>query len=209
MKLLIVSDLHERNIREVVPELVLDKVDYIISAGDYLFYPFPKPAIGVYGNHCPISEVFGERTLINCHKRVMVVAGLTFLGIQGVFSPNPHKWYHISETDIAKFLSRQPKVNFFITHERAAGVFDRMRSGSQAYREYIQCKQPDYYISGHVCADGAVIRLGHTICLNPHPCGHQRYIILDVESGELRFVDVTTTVENKPETPTERKVVEL
>ena len=207
MKLLIVSDLHERNIREVVPELVLEKIDYIVSAGDYNTYPYPKPAVGVYGNHDSLHEVFNDKTLISCHKQVVTVAGLTFLGIQGVFSPNPHKWYHQLESDVEKFLKKQPKVNFFVTHERATGIFDRMRSGSQAYRDYILKKQPDYYVSGHVCSEGTMIRQGHTICLNPHPCGCGRYIILDVESGELKFVDITTTVENKQAaTPEKRQV---
>jgi Icc-related predicted phosphoesterase len=207
MKLLIISDFHERNLREVVPELVLERVDYIVSAGDYNAYPYPKPAVGVYGNHDDLIEVFSDQTLISCHKRVVTVAGLTFLGIQGVFSPNPHKWHHQLESDVAAFLKKQPKVNFFVTHERATGIFDRMRSGSQAYCDYIQAKQPDYYISGHVCSEGTMIRQGHTICLNPHPCSGRRYIILDVESGELTFVDVTTTVENKPLVTTQSRRV--
>jgi len=207
MKLLIVSDFHERNIREVVPELVLEKIDYIVSAGDYQVYPYPKPAVGVYGNHDELIEVFDKKTLINCHLKVVEVAGLTFLGVQGVFSPNPHKWYHNLEAAIQKTLQKQPKVNFFVTHERATGIFDRMGSGSLAYRDYILRKQPDYYISGHVCSEGTMIRQGHTICLNPHPCGCQRYIILDVESGELKFVDITTTVENKPHVTTEKRQV--
>jgi Icc-related predicted phosphoesterase len=193
MKLLIVSDLHERNIREVVPELVIEKADYIVSAGDYNCYPFPRPAVGVYGNHDDDStEVFQNKTLINCHKKVVKVAGLTFLGVQGVFSPNPHKWYHQLESDVQDFLEKQPRVNVFITHERAAGIFDRMCSGSPTFRDYVLKKQPDYYVSGHVCANGTILRRGHTVCLNPHPCGAQRYIILEVETGNLKLVDVAT-----------------
>ena len=190
MKFLIVSDLHENDVRTIVPEPVLKEVDYILSAGDYFKYPFPMPAIGVYGNHAPLSEVFGEKTLINCHRKIVSIKGITFLGIQGVFSPHPHRWYHQLESDTAKFLRQRPKVNFFITHERARGIFDRLGSGSPAFREYIIEKQPDYYISGHVCSNGAMIRQGHTICLNPHPCGLRRYIVLEFETGKITFVDI-------------------
>jgi len=189
MRFLIVSDLHEIKIEDLVPPPIIKSVDYIISAGDYLHYPFPKPAIGVYGNHDSLEEVFQRKSLINCHMQIVKVANLTFLGIQGVFSPHPRKWYHNSEQEVKRFLIKQPKVNFFITHERASGIFDRLNSGKPFFTEYILKRQPDYYISGHVCADGDLLKKGSTLCLNPHPCNKKRFILLDSETEKIAVVD--------------------
>lgn len=198
MKILIVSDLHNRDINSVVPQKILKDVKFILSAGDYEKYPYPIQAIGIYGNHCSIQEVFTDKSLIDCNLKVKNVNGLKFMGVQGVFCgkkrfyKNP-SWYHILEEDIQPKLMKIPKVDFFITHFRAKEIFDRFHQGSPAFREYIEKKKPKYFISGHTCADGGIMRLGDTCCLNPHPCGLLRYIVLDLRTQDIRFFDINLT----------------
>jgi Icc-related predicted phosphoesterase len=198
MKILIVSDLHNRDITSIVPQKTLKEVEFILSAGDYEKYPYPIQAIGIYGNHDPIKEVFTDKTLIDCNLKVKRVHGLKFMGVQGVFCgqrryyKNP-SWYHILEEDIQLKLDKMPKVDFFITHFRAKEIFDRFHQGSPAFREYIEKKKPFYYISGHTCFDGGLDRIGDTVCLNPHPCGKIRYIVLDLKTQGIKFTDIEQT----------------
>lgn len=111
MKVLIVSDLHERDISSVVPAKILKSVDFLISSGDYNKYPYPIQAIGIYGNHDTLEEVTKNQTLINCHLKVKRIHGLKFLGVQGVFCGKKRylknsSWYHILEED-----SKVPRKN--------------------------------------------------------------------------------------------------
>ena len=198
MKILIVSDLHNRDITSIVPSKVLSSVDFLISAGDYEKYPYTIKAIGIYGNHDTLKEVFDDKTLIDCNLKVKRVQGLKFMGVQGVFcgkkrySKNP-LWYHNLEDDIQVKIDKMPTVDFFITHFRAKEIFDRFHQGSPAFRDYIEKKKPKYYISGHTCADGGIMRVGDTVCLNPHICGKVRYIILDLRTDKIDFIDIEKT----------------
>jgi len=198
MKILIISDLHERDIQSIVPNKILKSVDFLISAGDYNRYPYPLQSIGIYGNHDSLEEVNDKQTLINCHLKMKRIHSLKFMGVQGVFCgakryyKNP-SWYHILESDIKIQLEKMPSVDFFITHFRAKEIFDRYHQGSQAFRDYIEQKEPKYYISGHTCADGAIERIGNTVCLNPHPCGKKRYIVLDLRTQDVRIFDINLT----------------
>jgi Icc-related predicted phosphoesterase len=196
MKILIVSDLHNRDITSVVPAKTLNSVDFMISAGDYEKYPYPIQAIGVYGNH---DYYTSDSKLINCHLQVKRVHGLKFMGVQGVFCSskryysNRKLWYHNLEEDIDAKLAKMPKVDFFITHSRAKEIFNRYHDGSQAFRNYIEKKKPRYYISGHSCSEGAIMRVGDTCCLNPHVCGALRYLILDLRTDNLKVFDINLT----------------
>lgn len=198
IKILIVSDLHNRDITSVVPQKILNESSFILSAGDYEKYPYNIQAIGIYGNHDTLKEVFDDKTLIECHLKVKRIHGLKFMGIQGVFcgkkrySKNP-LWYHNLEGEIQLKLDKMPTVDFFITHFRAKEIFDRFHQGSSAFREYIEKKKPKYYISGHTCAEGGIMRVGDTVCLNPHICGKVRYIILDLRTNKIDFVDIEKT----------------
>jgi Icc-related predicted phosphoesterase len=199
MKVLILSDLHNREITSIVPQKTLKNVDFILSAGDYEKYPYPIQAIGIYGNHDPLKEVFDDKSLLNCNLVVKRIHGLKFMGVQGVFcgakrfNSDRKLWYHNLEEDIESKLSKMPKVDFFITHSRAKEIFNRFHDGSQAYRNYIEKKKPKYYISGHSCADGGILRVGDTCCLNPHVCAKVRYIILDLRTDKIDFIDIEKT----------------
>jgi Icc-related predicted phosphoesterase len=198
LKILIVSDLHNRDITSVVPQKTLKDVEFILSAGDYEKYPYPVQAIGIYGNHDTLQEVFTDKTLIDCNLQIKRVHGFKFMGVQGVFCGKKryHKnpsWYHILEEDIQHKLDKMPKVDFFITHYRAKEIFDKFHEGSPAFRDYIEKKKPSFFISGHTCADGGIIRIGDTCCLNPHVCGSLRYIVLDSKTQDIRFFDINLT----------------
>lgn len=199
MKILIVSDLHNRDLTSVIPLKTLSSIDFLISAGDYEKYPYPVQTIGVYGNHDTLKEVFNDKTLIDCNLQVKKLHGLKFMGVQGVFcgkkrfNSDRKLWYHNLEEDIEEKLSIMPQVDFFITHSRAKEIFNSFHDGSLAYRNYIIKMKPKYYISGHSCCEGGITRIGETCCLNPHVCGKLRYIILDLRTGKIDFMDVEKT----------------
>jgi len=174
MKILIVSDLHEHKIEDIVPVEILDSIDFIISSGDYQEnYPFPKEAIGIYGNH----DVDPNHSLISVNHEIKQYKGMSFLGIEGVFCgekryKSPRKRpYHQLESEVARCLSKMDYVTFFITHERAFEIFDdkfNTHPGNKALRKYIDEKKPKFYISGHMSNNKPMMIVGETLCLNPH-----------------------------------------
>ena len=197
IRILITSDLHEVRLEDVAPKDILDSLDFIVSAGDYGNYPYPKQAIGVYGNHCSLSEVASEKpSLINVDRSLREYMGMTFLGISGVFCGEKRyhsqrrMWYHQSESDIAKYLEEAPRATFFITHTRAHGVFDKMRGwnlGSKVLRSYVDRTQPDFYVSGHLTNPGRTKMAGRTLCINATG-PDWNYVLLDLPEKRTRFM---------------------
>lgn len=197
MRILILSDTHTRRLFEVVAIEDLRNVDFAITVGDIDFYEdFLQEGIkviGVLGNHDMVEKFNKEKILVDCHKQIRTFYGYSFFGIEGVFcgekrwlNRNRRRWYHQLESDVAKVLEETPKVNFFLTHYRAKGIFDRFKEGSPSFRKYIEEKQPDFYISGHTLHEDKVVTIGKTICINPH--GEDwSYVILTLPSKHIEF----------------------
>jgi len=190
MKILVVSDLHDHKLETIVPKEILDNIDFIISAGDYQEnYPYPKEAIGVYGNH----DTDPGATLITVNHKMKEYKGMTFMGIEGVFcgekryhNPKRKRSHHQLESEVKGFLEHQPRVTFFITHSRADNIFNRYTDGSKAFRQYIEDKQPVFYISGHCSHPDKTMMIGKTICINPHG-NLWDYVVLTLPEKKVEF----------------------
>jgi len=193
--IVIVSDFHERKIEDVIPQDIMNSAMFIITAGDFN-YQYPSNCIGVYGNHECLTELI-KPTLNNVHMKTVTFHGYTFTGIMGVFcgekrynNPQRRRWYHQVQSEVDSFLSKTPSVDFFVTHERAYGIFDTIHGkhvGNQGYRKYIDEKQPKYYISGHIMNDEKLIMVGKTLCINPH--SHLwDFVILEVPQNKVKFM---------------------
>lgn len=208
MKILIISDLHDRKIELVVPEEVLKSVDFIISAGDY-DYLYPPKTIGIYGNH-ESEEELEKGTLIGCHMKIITIHGLKFAGIGGVFcgekrykNPSRKRWYHQLQEIIDQYLDKAPTVDFFITHERAYGIFDSIHGkqvGNVGFRKYIDEKKPKFYISGHISNSEKTKIVGNTLCINPHGKDWD-FVIMELEDKQavFRFMKGDEEIETRRE----------
>lgn len=198
MKILIVSDFHDRKILDIVPKEIIDEVTFIISVGDMEDnYPLPKESIGVYGNHESPDELNKKPSLNNVHCQVINYKGFSFYGIMGVFcgdkryhNPDRRRWYHQLQSIIDEYLDKAPMVDFFLTHERAYGIFDEVHGkhvGNQGFRKYIDEKQPAFYISGHISNGEKLKMVGKTIAINPHSRLWD-YVILELPSRKIQFM---------------------
>lgn len=180
---------------DIIPKEILDSIDFFISAGDY-DYLYPPKTVGIYGNH-ESEEELKKGSLISCHMKIVTVHGMRFLGIEGVFcgekrykNPNRKRWYHQLQSIVDEYLDKIPSVDFFITHERAFGIFDTIHGknvGNQGYRKYIDEKQPKFYISGHIMNEEKLKMVGQTTAINPHSRLWD-FVILELPEGKIKFM---------------------
>jgi len=193
MKIIILTDLHERTFNELVPVNIWKTCNLILSAGDIKDYSFPLDIVGVYGNHDNLEEVFKHNKLIDVHLKVRTIKDLKIGGIQGVYAPkNPRRWYHFQINKVKEYLNsiKPYELTFFITHERAYGIFDTIKNkntGLKFLREFIEKKSPKFYISGHIRNKQGIMKIKDTICINPGHGINYEYAILDLSNNLIEF----------------------
>jgi Icc-related predicted phosphoesterase len=187
MKLLIFSDIHGD--KAALERVMKQDADYYFCAGDLanwgkgleLLGPVMQPhADRVYvipGNHESEDDIarFCERFgFNNFHGQSMRIGEHTVAAL-GYSNPTPFNTPgEYSEQELADRLARfeELKLRILICHcppkstnlDRAG---DGQHFGSQAVREFIEKKQPDYFYCGHIHeAAGASEQLGRTQGVN-------------------------------------------
>jgi hypothetical protein len=182
-RLLVFSDLH--NDRKALQGLMQIEADCYVAAGDLVSWakgldkmaePMKSRADRVWvlpGNHeseADIDAFCDRHGFSSFHGRTFELGGMQVAGL-GYSTPTPFDTPgEYSEQEMARRLARfsalAPLV--LICHAPPLGTaLDRIRdglhAGSRSVREFIEKRQPRYFVCGHIHeAEGAVIQMGAT-----------------------------------------------
>uniref|UniRef100_A0A7C4TGQ9 YfcE family phosphodiesterase n=1 Tax=candidate division WOR-3 bacterium TaxID=2052148 RepID=A0A7C4TGQ9_UNCW3 len=192
MKLLAISDIHGRTNYSKEIFNILTEVDVVIISGDITNFGGKKEArfvlneikkfnsfvLAVPGN-CDLFEVIEvlKEENINLHGEIKEFNGLIFFGIGGSgYTPfrTPQEY---SDKEIEKILENYEKrggVEIFVTHTPPINTkVDKtllgIQAGSDAIRTFIEDKQPDLCLCGHIHEAKGIDYIGRTIVVNPGP----------------------------------------
>jgi Icc-related predicted phosphoesterase len=173
-----------------------EEIDFIITTGDINFYDFPKKVIGVYGNHELLYNPFVTKPIIDADRIIQNYKGYLFYGYQGNMAKTIKKWHHFTEDqaieDLDSLKKKKVKLDFFLTHERAYGIFDKLEIkhvGVKVFREFIDDVQPRFYLSGHIHNPQGTVNIGQTMCINPGMGSDGQYCILEPEKKKVEFYE--------------------
>ena len=193
MRLLVFSDIH--NDQAALARLMDLEADYYFAAGDLVSWGRGLEACGeilrrrgerVYilpGNHesdelvAALAKKFG---LQDFHGKTFEASGYHIAGL-GYSNPTPfYTPGEYSEKEIAERLARfsglEPLV--LICHCPPLGtaldkVRDGVHAGSRAVREFIDRRQPAYFLCGHIHeAEGVTAQIGKTRGVNAGKRGY-------------------------------------
>ncbi len=187
MRLLVFSDIH--NDLTALAKLMETEADYYVAAGDMVSWGRGLDAAGeilkrrgdrVYvlpGNHEWDSQIAGmcaKYALSDFHGKTFEAGGYHIAGL-GYSSPTPFRTPgEYPESEIARrlkvFAALKPLILICHCPPRAT-TLDRVREGvhigSQAIREFIERRQPEYFFCGHAHeGEGASEQLGKTHAAN-------------------------------------------
>ena len=158
MKILVIADTTpKRSLRELAYS---EKVDLICTLGDLDVFALGElkdindiPKIGVYGNHCT-GKYFDSLGIQNMHLKTITIDGLVFGGFEGSlrYKQNPRAIMYTQE-EAEEMLRNFPPVDVMIAHSPPYGIHDELgdlsHEGLHALKEYIDIKQPRYFLHGH------------------------------------------------------------
>ena len=196
LKILSVSDFIDKSLKKRVEDRTLEPVDLIISCGDldpeYLSFlrdRLDTPLYYVKGNHDIRYSATNPVGCENIHGRIVRYKTLNIMGLEGSI------WYNggmnqYTDKEMQKILFfmgfsiwRKGGVNIVATHAPPRHIHDaedRCHMGFKSFTKFINKKQPDYFIHGHIHKDfktmsDRITRVGSTQVVNT--CG---YTILEV-----------------------------
>ncbi|MGI5897815.1 MAG: metallophosphoesterase family protein [Candidatus Dojkabacteria bacterium] len=158
MKILAIAD---RPPREGISKLLSENlIELILTLGDLDYMSLRElediqniPKLGVYGNHCS-GQYFEPLGITNLHLRIVEYGGLTFGGFEGSIRYKESEYAKMYTQEEASLLLKDfPHVDVMISHSPPFGINDEPDSdshqGFKALREYIQLKNPKYFLHGH------------------------------------------------------------
>ena len=195
MRLLLASDLHGRHDAFARILSHAGAADAVLLAGDLTDFGSPvdaeklvraaaaaAPAVLAVAGNCDSAAI--DRRLaelgVALHGEGRLHGGARFQGLSAM-PPWIHRMYHFTEEEMADALRRGwsqvedlrgPHVVVSHTPPRGTAV-DRtwlmQHVGSTALREFLESRQPDLVVCGHIHEGRGVERLGRTTIVN---CGH-------------------------------------
>jgi Icc-related predicted phosphoesterase len=198
MRLLLFSDVHNRQaaIRDLGQ--IAQSVDVVVGAGDFAnggiglknairgFAPVTKPSVIIPGNNETFEalreacELWPSARVL--HGETAEVAGLTFFGLGGAVQDQAgHHQLQIREEQASELLAACPAGAILVVHHPPFGAVDRQRmkhSGSTAVRAAVDRLKPRLVVCGHIhTQNGLVEWLDDVPVVNAGPNG----IVWDVE----------------------------
>ena len=158
MKILVIADTPpKQSLRELA---YTEKVDLICTLGDLDIFALEElreindiPKIGVYGNHCT-GQYFESLGILNMHMKTISIGGLLFGGFEGSlrYKPNPRAIMY-TQDEASAMLRNFPRVDVMIAHSPPYSIHDEpgdmTHEGLHALKDYIDEKQPQYFLHGH------------------------------------------------------------
>lgn len=158
MKILVIADTPpKQSLKELA---YTEKVNLICTLGDLDIFALEElrditdiPKIGVYGNHCT-GQYFDSLGIENLHLKTKTIEGVTFGGFEGSlrYKPNPRAIMY-TQDEAREMIRDFPKVDVMIAHSPPYGIHDEpgdlTHEGLHALKDYIEEKQPRYFLHGH------------------------------------------------------------
>jgi len=201
MRLLVVTDFHNRY--ERVPEILkkAGKVDGTLLAGDLtefgptenakkLLGMLPRPIIAVPGNCDQMDMVQLLRAEgVSLHEHKKKLDNVTFIGIGGS-NPTPfHTPFELSEAEIKNTLERLLKdvhgPAILVSHAPPKGYQDKIPNGAHVGSEAIAQMAPRFkaVVCGHIHEDRGISRMGDTIVVNPGMAASGNAAMLEIDAN--------------------------
>jgi len=190
MKILAFSDLHVDMdvLRRLKKKAIIEKVDYIIAAGDlsmfengfdivlYELNELNIPILLIHGNH--ESRQFAEaesknfKNIIFMHKKSIVKENVLFLGYGGGgFSTSDKELDKYSDIFKKEIMKNKGKKIVFIIHGPPYKMLDGIYGnnvGCKSRAKFINDVKPDIVICGHLHEfAGKFLKVGKTLVINP------------------------------------------
>ena len=209
LKLLAFTDIH--GAYERVDHIISSEegVNGIIIGGDLTTYGTPEDgakAIRVFQNNgLPVFAVAGnmdspdfderhESMGVSINARGMMLGDIGLFGVSASPFTPMHTPYEIAEEEIARRAEmgwndvREAKWKIFVPHAPPRDTkLDRIvlgrHVGSTAVRKFIEQRQPDVVVCGHIHESRGLDMLGKTRMVNCGPSGKGYYAVIDIGSG--------------------------
>ncbi|MEM1612248.1 MAG: metallophosphoesterase [Desulfurococcaceae archaeon] len=219
MKLLVVSDVHERtgNINRLHAKLQREsfKPDFVVVAGDITYFKdmgtaysilsgirrlFGVKVLFVPGN-CDPPELLEARELgedlVNLHSRFVNIGEYTFYGVGGGGISPFNTLIEFTEEQFDEFISMLGSGSagslILVTHQPIYGFFDNVngeRIGSKTFATYLRKIEPILWITGHVHENSGWTLSGKTVIVHPGPLMRGYYAVVGVEDGVVKHIKV-------------------
>jgi Icc-related predicted phosphoesterase len=156
------------------------------------------PVLIVPGNMDPrefVEDLWMEVGLIPIHRQAFTYKGCGFLGMGGMVVRNPKrlgdktKYYHQDEEVYSQLLESHSKIEgleqvVIITHQPPRGALDTIYTGEVtgcvSLRRFLEEKQPDLLICGHIHEGRGEDCIGRTKIVN----------VGDLRSGNAALIDL-------------------
>lgn len=160
---------------------------------------FDLPVLIVPGNMDPrlfAARLWEEAGFISLHRRAYCHGDFGFVGMGGIVAregrnpDNPARQYHRDE-DVYESLSKaygeisSARRKIVVTHQPPFGFLDTLYngepSGSVSLRRFLEERQPDLLLCGHIHEARGAARLGKTLGVNVGElrCGYSALLELD------------------------------
>lgn len=152
-----------------------------------------RPLFVVAGNmDSPSFDPLFDRLGVGINARGLLLKDIGFFGVSGSPFTPMHTPYEIAEQEIAAraesgFLEvRSARVTVFVPHAppyRSAldTVFFGRHVGSTAVREFIEKRQPDVVVCGHIHEARGVDRIGRSQIVNCGYAGAGSYAVITID----------------------------
>ncbi|MFC7752936.1 metallophosphoesterase family protein [Tsukamurella soli] len=171
MRLIVFADTSPRLGMSIPDFVAAYRVDAVISAGDLTRSDLPDidhvqvPTLGVYGNHCD-GRYLEELGMTNLHLKRVVVAGVSFTGLQGCvrYKPDTRDMLY-TQREYKRLIRRLPTADVLVTHCPPRGINDSddpAHLGIDALREWVDHNSPRVLIHGHTYPVRPVTLYGRT-----------------------------------------------
>lgn len=142
----------EKIIPEGNPDLVILLGDIYYRDALEIDNKYNCEKIGVYGNH-DVQNEWSETSIKLIHEEVYEYGDFKFAGFGGCprYNRKPNQY---TEEQCSLFMSGLDKVDVFIAHSNpvytpSSDDWDAHR-GFCAFNEYIDSRQPKYFLHGHI-----------------------------------------------------------
>lgn len=158
------------------------------------FQKFGKPILAVAGNMDPVEL---EETFIalggSINARGKIINDVGFFGVSGAPHSFMHTPYEISEEEILQRAEigwsevKSARWKIFVPHApplntKVDTVFSGKHVGSTSVRKFIEERNPDAVVCGHIHEARGIDSIGKTVILNCGQAGKGLYAVITVEN---------------------------
>ena len=166
MKILLVSDIEDKNLWDHYSPEKVEGIDLILSCGDlrpeyleFLVTMTNVPLFYVQGNHDGGPEWESPEGCECIDDRIVTVNGLRILGLGGSMRYRPGSCQYTEKEMQRRILKRTPGLllksgfDILLTHAPVKGINDMgdpCHQGFECFRTLLDRYKPSYMIHGHV-----------------------------------------------------------